>query len=81
MDLTIVAFNQDVWNSLGSPTQNLITELVKAFSMEHFTAHQQASIVVWQQFADAGVEVTRLSEEDVDRRERRACGTTGDLGK
>jgi TRAP-type mannitol/chloroaromatic compound transport system substrate-binding protein len=67
VDLTIVAFNQDVWNSLGSPMQDLITELVRAFSMEHFAAHQQANIAAWQQFADAGVEVTRLSEEDVER--------------
>jgi TRAP-type mannitol/chloroaromatic compound transport system substrate-binding protein len=67
VDLTIVAFNQDVWNSLGSPMQDLITELVQSFSMEHFTAHQKANIAAWQQFADAGVEVTRLSEEDVER--------------
>lgn len=67
VDLTIVVFNQTVWDSLSAPTQDLLTELVRAFSVEHFTAHQQANIAAWQQFADAGVEVTRLSEEDVDR--------------
>lgn len=67
VDLTIVVFNQNVWDSLATPTQDLLTELVRAFSVEHFTAHQHANIAAWQQFADAGVEVTRLSEEDVER--------------
>jgi TRAP-type mannitol/chloroaromatic compound transport system substrate-binding protein len=67
VDLTIVVFNQNVWDSLAAPTQDLITELVRAFSVEHFTAHQRANIAAWQKFEDAGVEVTRLSEEDVDR--------------
>lgn len=67
VDLTIIVFNQEVWNSFAPRTQDLFTELVRAFSMEHFTAHQQANISAWQKFADAGVEVTRLSEEDVDR--------------
>lgn len=67
VDLTIIVFNKSVWDSLAPPTQGLISELVRAFSLEHFSAHQKANIVAWQKFADAGVEVTRLSEEDVDR--------------
>ena len=67
VDLTIVAFNQSVWNGLTKPTQELLTELVRAFSHEHFTAHQEANTTAWAKFADAGVEVTRLSEDDVAR--------------
>jgi TRAP-type mannitol/chloroaromatic compound transport system substrate-binding protein len=67
VDLTIVAFNKLVWDELSPATQRLLTELVRAFSVEHFTAHQQANIGAWEQFAVAGVEVTRLSEEDVRR--------------
>lgn len=66
VDLTIVAFNRDVWNSLSEPTQALLTELVRAFSHEHFVAHQKANIDAWAEFDAAGVEVTRLSEDDVD---------------
>ncbi len=67
VDLTVVVFNQDVWNGLAKPTQALLTELVRAFSYEHFTAHQEANIAAWAKFEDAGVEVTRLSEDDVAR--------------
>jgi TRAP-type mannitol/chloroaromatic compound transport system substrate-binding protein len=67
VDLTIVAFNQDVWNGLSEPTQNLLTELVRAFSYQHFTAHQEANIEAWADFEAAGVEVTRLSEDDVEQ--------------
>lgn len=67
VDLTIVAFNKGVWDSLSSATQNLLTELVRSFSVKHFTAHQEANIDAWARFAEAGVEVTRLSEEDVER--------------
>ena len=67
VDLTIVVFNQKVWSSFSKSTQALLTELVRAFSYDHFTAHQQANIAAWAKFADAGVEVTRLSEDDVAR--------------
>ncbi|MCL5776932.1 TRAP transporter substrate-binding protein DctP [Limibaculum sp. FT325] len=67
VDLTIIVFNQAVWNALSDATQALLTELVRAFSHEHFTAHQQANIAAWADFEAAGVVVTRLSEEDVER--------------
>lgn len=67
VDLTVVVFNKGVWDGLPVATQDLLTELVRAFSVEHFTAHQKANIAAWAQFAAAGVDVTRLSEEDVDR--------------
>jgi TRAP-type mannitol/chloroaromatic compound transport system substrate-binding protein len=67
VDLTIVAFNKGVWDDLPQATQDLMTQLVRAFSVEHFTAHQQANIGAWEKFAAAGVGVTRLSEEDVRR--------------
>ncbi|WP_413717051.1 TRAP transporter substrate-binding protein DctP [Silicimonas sp. MF1-12-2] len=67
VDLTVVVFNQAVWDTFSKMTQALITELVRAFSAQHFTAHQEANIAAWARFAEAGVEVTRLSEEDVDR--------------
>lgn len=65
VDLTIVVFNQGVWKGLSKQTQTLLTELVRAFSLEHFVAHQKANIAAWSKFASAGVEVTRLSEDDV----------------
>jgi TRAP-type mannitol/chloroaromatic compound transport system substrate-binding protein len=67
VDLTIVVFNKGVWDSFDARMQGLLTELVRAFSVQHFTAHQEANISAWSRFAEAGAEVTRLSEEDVER--------------
>ena len=67
VDLTIVAFNGNVWKSLSKRAQALLTELVRAFSYDHYTAHQEANIEAWSKFAKAGVQVTRLSEDDVAR--------------
>jgi len=67
VDLTVVVFNKAVWDSLSTATQDLLTELVRSFSVKHFTAHQEANIEAWAKFAEAGVEVTRLSEDDVER--------------
>lgn len=67
VDLTVVVFNRKVWNALSKKVQRLLTELVRAFSYEHYTAHQKANISAWAKFANAGVEVTRLSEDDVAR--------------
>lgn len=70
VDLTIVAFNGKDWNELSAPTRGLLTELVRAFSYEHFTAQQEANIKACADFEAAGVEVTRLSEADVERLRR-----------
>ncbi len=67
VDLTIVVFNVDTWQGLSAPTRQILSELVRAFSHEHFTAHQRANVAAWADFNAAGVEVTRLSEDDVDR--------------
>ncbi|HSG04362.1 MAG TPA: TRAP transporter substrate-binding protein DctP [Marinobacterium sp.] len=67
VDLTVIAFNKAVWDGISARSQNLLRELVRAFSVDHFTAHQKANIAAWKQFEQAGVEVTRLSEDDVEK--------------
>jgi TRAP-type mannitol/chloroaromatic compound transport system substrate-binding protein len=67
VDLTIVVFNKKVWSGFSKRMQALLTELVRAFSHEHFTAHQQANKKAWADFEAASVKVTRLSEDDVER--------------
>ena len=40
---------------------------VRNFSSLHFTGIQKANVEAWARFAEAGVTVTRLSEDDVAR--------------
>lgn len=67
VDLTVVVFNQASWQGLSERMRDLMTELVNAFSHQHFVAHQRANVSAWAEFEAAGVEVTRLSEDDVER--------------
>jgi len=67
VDLMEFSFNLQTWNGLSDHLKNLLTDEVRVFSMQHFTAIQRANIVAWSKFAAAGTKVTRLSEEDVLR--------------
>jgi len=59
-----VAFSRRVWDSLRPQMQELLTDMVNAYSRTHYTAIQKANIAAWPKYAEAGTSVTRLSEED-----------------
>ena len=67
VDLMDFSLSKRVYDSLSPHMQQLLPELVAAFSLEHYTGIQKANIAAWAKYAEAGVEVTRLSEEDVAR--------------
>jgi TRAP-type mannitol/chloroaromatic compound transport system substrate-binding protein len=67
VDLMEFSFNLQTWNGLSDHLQKLLTDEVRVFSMQHFTAIQAANIEAWSKFAKAGTKVTRLSEDDVLR--------------
>ena len=65
--LTMIYFERTSYESLSPHMKALLPQLVAAFSLEHYTGIQKANIAAWAKYAEAGVEVTRLSEEDVAR--------------
>ncbi|KAA5605988.1 ABC transporter substrate-binding protein [Roseospira marina] len=59
-----VAFSRRVWDSLRPQMQELLTDMVNAYSRVHYTGIQEANAASWAKYAEAGVSVTRLPEED-----------------
>jgi TRAP-type mannitol/chloroaromatic compound transport system substrate-binding protein len=67
VDLMEISFNLQVWNRLPGHLQRILIDQVRNFSSLHFTAIQKANVAAWAKFAEAGITVTRLSEDDVAR--------------
>jgi TRAP-type C4-dicarboxylate transport system substrate-binding protein len=67
VDLHDVTFNLQTWNSLPGHLQKILIDQVRNFSSLHFTGIQKANLVAWAKYAEAGITVTRLSEDDVAR--------------
>jgi TRAP-type mannitol/chloroaromatic compound transport system substrate-binding protein len=67
VDSMEVSFNLETWNGLPDHLKGILTDQVRSFSSLHFTGIQRADVEAWAKFADAGITVTRLSEDDVAR--------------
>jgi TRAP-type mannitol/chloroaromatic compound transport system substrate-binding protein len=64
MDLTV---GMDAWRSLSPAMQKFVEMEVHVYSDMHHAAIQAADQAAWAKFEEAGSEVTRLSEGDVQR--------------
>lgn len=67
VDLMDISFGLRVWESLSDHMKELVTDLVRSYSIIHYGAIQAANKDAWAKFTEAGVTVTRLSEEDAAR--------------
>ena len=63
MDLTV---SQKSWNKLSDKMKQFVEMEVHVFSDIHHAAIQAADQKAWKKFEEAGTEVTRLSQEDVE---------------
>lgn len=63
MDLTV---SQKSWNKLSDRMKQFVDMEVHVFSDMHHAAIQAADQKAWKKFEEAGTEVTRLSQEDVE---------------
>ncbi len=63
MDLTV---SQKSWNKLSDKMKQFVEMEVHVFSDMHHAAIQAADQEAWKKFDEAGTEVTRLSQEDVE---------------
>jgi TRAP-type mannitol/chloroaromatic compound transport system substrate-binding protein len=64
MDLTV---NMAVWNKLSKPMKIFVEDEVHRYSHLHFAAIQKADQDSWPLYEKAGVRITRLSADDVDK--------------
>ena len=67
VDLMDFCVNMDVWNKLPDNMKQFVDDEVQIYSNIHFGAIQKADMETWPKFAEAGVEINRLSTEDVER--------------
>ena len=64
MDLTV---GKKAWNALSPEMQRFVEMEVHVYSDLHHAQIQKADQMAWKLFEDAGTEVTRLSQEDVEK--------------
>lgn len=67
VDLMDIGVNRRVYERMSSQTQDLMHELVAAYSREHYGAIQAANAEAWPKYKEQGVEIIHLSEDDADR--------------
>ncbi|MEC9482074.1 MAG: TRAP transporter substrate-binding protein DctP [Halomonas sp.] len=67
VDLMDIALNRRVFERMSPQTKDLMHDLVAAYSREHYAAIQQANAAAWPKYAEKGIEVIHLSEEDAAR--------------
>lgn len=67
VDLMDFAVNMNVWNKLSPKMKSFVDDEVQVYSNKHFAAIQKADMETWPLLEKAGIEVNRLSAEDVDQ--------------
>ncbi|HSP59348.1 MAG TPA: TRAP transporter substrate-binding protein DctP [Halomonas sp.] len=67
VDLMDISVNRRVYERMSSQTQDLMHDLVAAYSREHYAAIQKANAEAWPKYREKGVEIIHLSEDDASR--------------
>jgi TRAP-type mannitol/chloroaromatic compound transport system substrate-binding protein len=65
VDLMSVTINTRHWEKIPAHLKDLLTASVKWHSWDQYTAIQKANLEAWDKYKAQGVEVIRLSEEDI----------------
>jgi len=69
MDLTV---NMARWTALGKHLQEIVIAVTRQHSWDQYASIQKQNIAAWDKYRAAGVQVIRLSEEDVQKFRRYA---------
>jgi TRAP-type mannitol/chloroaromatic compound transport system substrate-binding protein len=69
MDLTV---NMAKWTALSKHLQELVIAATRQHSWDQYAYIQKANIAAWENYKAAGVQIIRLSEEDVQKFRRYA---------
>jgi len=63
MDITVA---QKAWDALSPQMKQFVEMETHVYSDLHYAAIQAADLAAWKKFEEDGIEVTRLSQEDVE---------------
>ena len=69
MDLTV---NMTKWNALPKHLQDLVIAATRQHSWDQYAYIQKANIEAWEKYKAKGVQIIRLSEDDVQKFRRYA---------
>jgi TRAP-type mannitol/chloroaromatic compound transport system substrate-binding protein len=69
MDLTV---NLAKWTALSKHLQDLVVAATRQHSWDQYAAIQKANLAAWDRYKAAGVQVIRLSEDDIQKFRRHA---------
>ena len=67
VDLMDISINRRVFERMSTQTQDLMHELVAAYSREHYAAIQAANAEAWPKYKEKGIEIIHLTEDDAER--------------
>jgi TRAP-type mannitol/chloroaromatic compound transport system substrate-binding protein len=67
VDLMDLVVNMNNWNAISPKMQRFLVDEVEVYSALHHAAVQKADMEAWPKFQQAGIEVNRLGEEDIER--------------
>jgi TRAP-type C4-dicarboxylate transport system substrate-binding protein len=70
VDLMDLVVNMSVWNKLSPKMKRFVDDDVQVYSNEHHAAIQKADMESWAKYEKAGIEVFRLSTEDIEKFQR-----------
>ncbi|MBI5549149.1 MAG: TRAP transporter substrate-binding protein DctP [Deltaproteobacteria bacterium] len=72
VDLMEFTVNLERWRELPPEVQSVVIAAVRQYSWNHYALIQRENILAWEKFNKKGVEVIRLTEEDVGKMRRMA---------
>ncbi|WP_241697487.1 TRAP transporter substrate-binding protein DctP [Vreelandella salicampi] len=67
VDLMDISVNRRTFERMSPQTQDLMHDLVAAYSREHYAAIQKANAEAWPKYREKGVEIIHLTENDASR--------------
>ena len=81
VDLMEITANIGAWKRLSPEMQQLLEEQVKVFSSQHFLGIQKRNVEALAKFKEAGSEVNRMSQADVEAFRKNAIPIWFNWGK
>jgi len=70
VDLHCAFVSSQRWNALSKRLQQVLEYAVRRYSWDDYAHVQKENVAAWEKFREKGVEVTRLSNADVDKLRR-----------